>query len=228
MKEKVSTRRPTVTVSYAQTLDGRLATVGGSSRWISSPDSLRFAHELRAGHDAVIVGSGTARRDDPLLTVRHGVKGDDPVRVIVDSALSTPLSAKVLAAGAAKGTILAVTENAPEARRREVSFLGAKALRLPEDGNGKVDLGAMLDELVKFGVQSAMVEGGATLITSLLRERLVDRVAVCVAPKILGRGIEAVGDLDIRDLDRCVTLKNPTVSQCGPDVILEGDLEYCD
>ncbi len=220
--------RPLVTLSYAQTLDGRLATIGGSSRWISSEDSLRFAHKLRASHDAIIVGAGTVRRDDPKLTVRHGIEGEDPLRVVVDGSLRTPPSAKVLAGGAAKGTILAATEKAPGERCGEASSLGAKILRLPSGPEGRVDLRSLMAELHRLGVETAMVEGGATLITSLLRERLVDRVAVCIAPKILGRGIEAVGDLGIHDLDRCVALKDISLTQYGPDIVLEGDLEYCD
>lgn len=214
-------------MSYAQTLDGRLATVGGSSRWISSRDSLRFAHKLRARHDAVIVGAGTARRDDPELTVRH-VEGENPLRVVVDSSLETPPSAKVLADGAAKGTIFAATEKASDERCDEASSLGAKVLRLPSGPDGRVCLPSLMAELHGLGVESAMVEGGATLITALLRERLVDRVAVCIAPKILGRGIEAIGDLGIHDLDRCVALKDISITQYGPDIVLEGDLEYCD
>ncbi len=219
--------RPLITVSYAQTLDGRLATVGGSSRWISSDESLRFAHKLRASHDAVIVGCGTARRDDPELTVRH-VEGENPIRVVVDCSLRTPPSAKVLADGAAKGTILAATEKASEESCEEASSLGAKVLRLPSDADGRVDLHSLMAELHRLGVETAMVEGGATLITSLLRERIVDRVAICIAPKILGRGIEAVGDLGIHDLDRCVALENVSLTQYGPDIVLEADLEYCD
>lgn len=220
--------RPLVTVSYAQTLDGRLATVGGSSRWISADDSLRFAHKLRASHNAVIVGAGTARRDDPELTVRHGIEGDNPIRVVIDSSLRTPPSAKVLANGAAKGTILAATKKAPDERRDELSALGAKILRLPTDADGQVCLPSLMAELHRLGIASAMVEGGATLITALLRNRLVDRVAICIAPKILGRGIEAVGDLGIHDLDRCVALENVSISTYGPDIVLEADLEYCD
>jgi 5-amino-6-(5-phosphoribosylamino)uracil reductase/diaminohydroxyphosphoribosylaminopyrimidine deaminase/5-amino-6-(5-phosphoribosylamino)uracil reductase len=219
--------RPTVTVSYAQTLDGRLATANGSSRWISSPDSLRFAHQLRAEHDAVAVGAGTACNDDPRLTVRL-VTGEDPLRVVVDSTLRTPLTAAVLADGAAKGTVLAVTDRAPDGRCEEAESLGATVLRLPANGGGRVDLGALLSGLYSLGVRSVMVEGGAALITSFLFERLVDRLAVCVAPKILGRGIEAVGDLGISDLTDSLILADTSVTPYGVDLVLDSRVEYPD
>jgi diaminohydroxyphosphoribosylaminopyrimidine deaminase / 5-amino-6-(5-phosphoribosylamino)uracil reductase len=219
--------RPTVTVSYAQTLDGRLAAANGSSRWISSPDSLRFAHALRAEHDAIAVGAGTACNDDPRLTVRLA-PGDDPLRVVVDSSFRTPLSAAVLANGAAKGTVLAVTDRAPEELCEEAVALGATVLTLPDDGGGRVDLAALLSELRALGVRSVMVEGGAALITSFLCARLVDRLAVCIAPKILGRGIEAVGDLGIRDLTDSLILADTSVTSYGVDLILDSRVEYPD
>src|SRR5215207_8863585 len=202
--------RPTVTVSYAQTLDGRLASVSGSSRWISSPESLRFTHTLRSEHDAIMVGAGTACKDDPRLTVRL-VPGDDPLRVIVDSALRTPLASAVLANGAAKGTILAVTRRAPADRCQR-----ARSLR------------ALLVELRARGVGSVMVEGGAKLITSFLCSQLVDRLAVCIAPKILGSGIEAVGDLGIYELDHSLILSDPSFVSCGRDIILDSRVAYPD
>ncbi|MDQ5829137.1 MAG: RibD family protein [Actinomycetota bacterium] len=217
--------RPTVTVSYAQTLDGRLATASGGSRWISSPESLRFAHKLRAEHDAIVVGAGTACKDDPRLTVRL-IPGEDPLRVVVDSTLRTPLSAAVLAGGAAKGTVLAITEHAPLERCERASSLGATILTLPEDAAGRVDLHALLSELYARGVRSVMVEGGATLITSFLSERLVDRLAVCIAPKILGSGIEAVGDLGICELADSLTLADTSVSSYGVDLVLDSRVVY--
>jgi diaminohydroxyphosphoribosylaminopyrimidine deaminase / 5-amino-6-(5-phosphoribosylamino)uracil reductase len=219
--------RPTVTVSYAQTLDGRLAAANGSSRWISSPDSLRFAHALRAEHDVVAVGAGTACNDDPRLTVRL-VPGEDPLRVVVDSSLRTPLSAAVLANGAAKGTVLAVTDRAPDERCEEAESLGATVLRVPADAAGRVALVALLSELHSLGVRSVMVEGGAALITSFLCARLVDRLAVCIAPKILGSGIEAVGDLGICDLTDSLTLVDTSVTPYGVDLVLDSRLEYPD
>jgi diaminohydroxyphosphoribosylaminopyrimidine deaminase/5-amino-6-(5-phosphoribosylamino)uracil reductase len=217
--------RPTVTVSYAQTLDGRLATLGGSSRWISCSESLSFTHTLRSEHDAVMVGAGTACKDDPRLTVRH-VPGKDPLRVVVDGSLRIPLTAAVLANGAAKGTVLAVTDRAPEAQREDAASLGATVLRLPARDGGRVDLGALLAELYARGVRSVMVEGGAALITSLLRDRLVDRLAVCIAPKVLGSGIEAVGDLGVRELADSLTLTETSVVRYGVDLVLEARVEY--
>ena len=217
--------RPTITVSYAQTLDGRLATTSGSSQWISSPESLRFTHALRSKHDAVMVGAGTACKDDPRLTVRL-VPGKDPLRVIVDSALRTPLTAAVLANGAATGTVLAVTERASTEHCDQACSLGATVLRLPSDIDGRVDLNTLLSELYALGVSSVMVEGGATLITSFLCNRLVDRLAVCIAPKILGSGIEAVGDLGICNLTDSLILTDTSVIPSGADIILDSYVEY--
>jgi diaminohydroxyphosphoribosylaminopyrimidine deaminase / 5-amino-6-(5-phosphoribosylamino)uracil reductase len=225
--ENRADHRPAVTVSYAQTLDGRLATAGGSSQWISSSESLRFAHTLRAKHEAIIVGTGTACRDDPRLTVRL-VPGKNPIRVVVDSTLRIPLTAAVFANGAAAGTVLAVTERAFADRCAEATKLGATVLRLPADTEGRVDLKALLSELYARGVESVLVEGGAALITSLLCNRLVDRLAVCVAPKILGSGIEAVGDLGICELSNSLVLADTSITPYGVDIVFDSRIEYPD
>jgi riboflavin-specific deaminase-like protein len=217
--------RPSVTLSYAQTLDGRLATSTGSSQWISAPESLRFNHELRANHDAIMVGVGTVCKDDPRLTVRLAA-GRDPLRVVVDSTLRTPHTAAVLAKGAAPDTILAVTDRAPAAKRDEVRDLGATVLCLPTNAGGRVDLVALLAALHDRGVGSVLVEGGAEMITALLRARLVDRLVVCVAPKILGAGIEAVGDLGIRKLDRTLIITDTSFTHHGVDLVVDGRVEY--
>lgn len=217
--------RPTVTLSYAQTLDGRVATLDGGSRWVSCPDSLRFAHETRAAHDAILVGAGTVLNDDPSLTVRL-IEGRSPLRVVLDSSLAVPPAAKVLADGAASGTLIATTDRAPEGRLQQIRALGARVLVLPRDGGGRVDLSVLLRELGALGVGSVMVEGGAAVITSFLKERLVDRLAVCVAPKILGSGIEAVGDLGIRAMDDALVLSGVSTSVRGVDTILSARVEY--
>ncbi|HEY0738437.1 MAG TPA: RibD family protein [Herpetosiphonaceae bacterium] len=218
-------RRPRVTLSYAQTLDGRLATRGGSSQWIGGPESLVFAHTLRARHDAIMVGVNTVLIDNPRLTVRH-VAGRDPLRIVVDSALRTPWTAAVLADGAATGTLLAVTSRAPGERIAAAQQLGARVLVLPADHAGHVDLAALLGALHETGVGSLMVEGGAALLTALLRARLADRLAVCVAPKILGVGIEAVGELGIISLSDSLRLESLSVQHYGADLIISGEIVY--
>lgn len=221
-----SVPRPAVTVAYAQTLDGRVATISGSSQWISGPESLRVTHELRAAHDAIMVGVGTVCADDPRLTVRLA-PGNDPLRVVVDSTLRTPLGAAVLAEGAATGTIVATTERASHERRTALAALGTSLLLLPGlPGSGRVDLAALLAALHERGVASVMVEGGAQLITALLRAQLVDRLSVCVAPKLLGRGIDAIGDLGIDCLDHALTLDGVQATMHGRDLIIDGRVVY--
>ena len=131
-------------------------------------------------------------KDNPRLTVRYA-EGPDPLRVVVDSSLRTPPDAAVLSEDACEGTVLAVTERTDESRCESARSLGATVLKLPVNYSERVDLDALLEALHERGIGSVMVEGGAKLITSLLLGRLVDRLAVCIAPKILGSGIEAVG-----------------------------------
>ena len=215
--------RPQVTIHYAQTLDGRLATRTGDSQWISAEPSTRFAHGLRASHPAVMVGAGTVIADDPRLTTRL-VAGPSPLRIVVDSTLRLPSSAKVVTDGAAP-TMLATTDRATHERRREFAMSGADVVVLPARPDGRVDLGHLLDELGRRGLDSVLVEGGAGLITALLREHRARRLVVSIAPMIVGAGIEAVGDLDIVRLRDALGFRRASFSQVGPDVIFDGELD---
>jgi riboflavin-specific deaminase-like protein len=213
---------PWVTIKYAQTLDGRIATRTGESQWISSADSLVYAHELRASHDAILVGVGTVLRDNPRLTVRL-VEGTNPLRVVADSALRTPLDKVLL--DPPHEVLFAATAAADPSRRAALEALGAQVLVLPPQADGRVDLPALLAALVARGVRSVLVEGGAEMITALLRQRLAHRLVVCVAPKVLGAGVEGVGDLGISRLDHALTFRNGRFWLCGADVLFEGDVE---
>ncbi len=213
------------TLSYTQTLDGRIATIEGVSQWIGSGESLRFVHQLRADHDAIMVGIGTMLKDNPRLTVRL-VEGRNPLRVIVDSTLRTPLSAAVLNQDLAHGTLLIVTEHADPARISAVRAMGAAVVIVPSDAERRVNLNALSRVLTERGVASVMVEGGAALITSLIRARLVSRVVACIAPRIMGTGIEAVGDLGMRDLASMPSLTDVVVQQYGPDLVIDGRVVY--
>src|SRR3989475_9031305 len=213
--------RPLVTVHYAQTIDGRIASRTGDSRWVSGEGSLRLAHELRAAHDAVLVGIGTVLADDPKLTVRL-VHGDSPVRVVVDSQLRTPLDANVLDTADAR-TIVATTALASEERAAVIRARGAEVLRVKADADGHVDLRDLLASLREQGIRRVLIEGGRGIITSALRDRLVDRLTVCIAPKVIGARIAAVGDLHIDRLRDAMTFERAGFVAYGGDVVFYGE-----
>lgn len=223
-------RTPFVTVKFAQSLDGRIATATGESRWISGPAARRLVHKLRSEHDAILVGIGTVLIDDPELTVRL-VRGRDPLRIIVDTHLRIPLTARVLAEGAASGTLIVTSKSADRARAADIKRLGAEVLRIPgslsrslpsSKDNSGIDLVRLLEELGRRGIASVFVEGGKGIITSLLSSGAVDRVVAVIAPKIVGQGIEAVGDLGITKLADAIVFSSVRTRRLGPDVIFDG------
>jgi diaminohydroxyphosphoribosylaminopyrimidine deaminase / 5-amino-6-(5-phosphoribosylamino)uracil reductase len=219
------TALPFVTLKFAISLDGRIATKTGDSQWISSSDSLQFAHQLRTEHDAIMVGIGTVLADNPRLNVRL-VEGRDPLRVIVDGRLQIPTDANVLIEEAAKNTLIATTDAADEGRLAEIKNLGAEVLRLPaEPDSRRVSLQALLTELHQRSIQSILVEGGAGIITALLSARLVNRMVIAIAPKIIGQGIEAIGDLGITKLSNALTFASFKTEHLGPDIIFDGLLK---
>lgn len=220
----ITTDIPFVTLKFAQTIDGRIASVTGHSRWISSPASRIFAHRLRSTHDAILVGVGTVLADDPELTVRH-VKGRNPVRIVVDSHLRLPLEAKILQNQEKARTIIATTSQAPPRKIRKLKAQGIETLCLDgmmnAEGSGRVDLPKLLQELGQRQIASVLVEGGAAIITSLLHGKLADRLVIIVAPKILGRGIEAIADLGNQSMDEAIKLDFRKVSRRGGDIIID-------
>jgi 5-amino-6-(5-phosphoribosylamino)uracil reductase/diaminohydroxyphosphoribosylaminopyrimidine deaminase/5-amino-6-(5-phosphoribosylamino)uracil reductase len=211
-------------VHYAQTLDGRIATRTGHSQWISCNATLHLAHQLRADHAAVMVGVGTVCADNPRLTVRL-VNGDNPVRVIVDSTLRMPLESHVLTDGAAE-TLVMTTGRAVEERIVAVERHGARVIIVESDCDGRVDLPALLERLARLGISSLLIEGGAALVTSALAHGVVDRLVVCVAPKIIGAGIEAVGDLGILHMDGALHFARSRFTAVGDDIIFDGEVAH--
>jgi diaminohydroxyphosphoribosylaminopyrimidine deaminase / 5-amino-6-(5-phosphoribosylamino)uracil reductase len=218
-------KRPFVTVKFAQSLDGRIATATGDSRWISGPASRRFAHKLRREHDAILVGIGTVLSDDPQLTVRL-LKGRDPLRVVVDSKLRIPLDSRILADGAAKGTLVATAMSSDTKRVRAIQNAGAEILHVPKTRKGSgIDISRLLEMLKRRGIASVLVEGGKAIITSLLKARSVDRLVVIIAPKIIGRGTEAIGDLGISEVGKALTLSSVKIRKLDDDIIFDARLK---
>ncbi len=215
----IRTGLPYVTLKFALTLDGRIASAAGDSRWISSPASLRFAHRLRRSHDAILVGAGTVLQDDPELTCRL-VRGKNPLRIVVDSHLRTPPEARLFDQRRAR-TIVAATAAAPRSRRSLFAGRGIEVLELGTDDTGRVALPELLNLLGRREIGSLLVEGGAGIATSLLRGGLADRLVAVVAPKIVGAGIDAVGDLGIRRMQQALQLRFARILRSGDDLVLD-------
>jgi riboflavin-specific deaminase-like protein len=208
-----------VTVHFAQSLDGRLATRSGDSQWIGGPASLQLAHQLRAEHAAVVVGVGTVLADNPRLTVRL-VSGRSPTRVVLDSSLRTPLDCHLVTDGAAPTTI-ATTKRAPEERMAALRERGVSVLQVDTDACGRADIKEVLQHLA---MEAVLIEGGGAVITSALRLGLVNRLVVCIAPMLIGQGTEAVGDLNIQRLRDALRFKRSSFQVLDDDVIFDGDL----
>ena len=212
--------RPYVALKYAQTLDGRIASRTGDSKWISGEEERRISHALRATSDAVLIGVGTVLIDDPQLTVRL-VPGASPLRVILDSTLRVPSHARILDDDAC--TMVISTRRALAGSRLVLRDRGVAVHSVSAHPAG-VDAAAALRLLRGLGVRSVLVEGGHRVLTSFLKARLADRVIVGIAPTILGAGTDSVGDLDIASVTDGLRIANPSVYRAGDDLLLAGDL----
>jgi diaminohydroxyphosphoribosylaminopyrimidine deaminase/5-amino-6-(5-phosphoribosylamino)uracil reductase len=212
---------PFVTLKWAQSLDGKIATATGSSTWITSPPSLKLAHKLRSTHDAILVGAGTVLKDNPELTTRL-VKGRNPLRVVLDSNLRIPADVKIFKNLAKAPTVLATTAWDAHQKLDERRALGLEVLIVPPNADGRVDLHALLKTLGGRDVSSLLVEGGAETITSFLRLGLADKIIAIIAPKILGKGTDAVGELDITEVSKAFKMTFTRVYRSGEDIVAEG------
>ena len=216
-QHRQKTGRPLVSLCYAQSLDGCLAAQPGRPTQLSGPQSSRLTHQLRAAHDAILVGVGTVLADDPQLTVRLA-PGQNPQPVILDSRLRTPLQAR-LVQPAARPVWIATTPAANPVQKVALESAGVRLLVLPSDEKGRVSLEALLQALAADGVRSLMVEGGAQVITGFLAQGLADWVAITIAPVFLG-GLPAVG----AELVGPHRLKEMSTEQLGEDVVVFGRL----
>jgi diaminohydroxyphosphoribosylaminopyrimidine deaminase/5-amino-6-(5-phosphoribosylamino)uracil reductase len=219
----ITTALPLVTLKLASTLDGRIATNSGESKWITGAKSRRLVHEMRAKADAVMVGSGTVIKDDPVLNVR-GVKGSvDPVRVVLDTRLKTPLNSKLFNGGAP--VIIYCSGRSDKKRQEALRALGATVAIVTETKEG-LSLKRVLRDLARCGVTSVMIEGGARLAASALKAKLVDKIKIFYAPKLLGGdALSMLGALNVAKLKNAHELKEMRVRLIGGDILIEGYLK---
>ena len=212
--------RPFVTLSYAQSLDGSIATGKGERTQISGLESTKLTHILRANHDAILIGIGTLLVDNPQLTVRR-VEGENPRPVILDSKLRTPIDSVLMQSN----PWIATAENADQAKANNLTSMGAKLIYLPASQEGYLHLPALMESLHREGSRRLMVEGGARVLASFLESQLVDFIVVTISPLILG-GLPAIqfkNSLNSTNKNKYITrLVNINTDFAGEDLVVFG------
>jgi 3,4-dihydroxy 2-butanone 4-phosphate synthase/GTP cyclohydrolase II len=217
----VKNGRSFITLSYAQSLDGSITAKRGQPTAISGDAAMAVTHQLRAAHEAILVGIGAVLADDPRLTVRladgRPSHGAQPRPIVLDSQLRLPLTAKLLQHR--HRPWIFTTMATSDERAAALEARGAVIIRVASDENGRVLLTAVIDHLYKNGIQNVMVEGGAQIITSFFLERLVDHMVVTIAPTLLA-GLNAIGAVNGTELPH---LENTNYHICGTDMVLSGE-----
>jgi diaminohydroxyphosphoribosylaminopyrimidine deaminase/5-amino-6-(5-phosphoribosylamino)uracil reductase len=210
-----------VTLKWAMSLDGRIATASGESQWISSPAGRRWGLAQREEHDAILVGIETALADDPRLDRRLGLAGKDNVRVVLDRRLRLPCGARLFGA---RGEVLIYTQADDEMKRAALEARGAIVVRL-----NRVDPAAVLDDLYRKGIRSLLIEGGAGIAAAFAEAGLFDRVGVDLAPLLIGgrNALSPLGGAGSATLEAAPRLGGLAVERRGEDVILTGFRASC-
>ncbi len=216
---------PFFTAKSAQTLDGKIATKNGDSKWITSEASRAFAHELRNDFDAIMVGINTVLADDPSLSpvpLRKNIK-----KIVVDSRLRLPPTARIFRGTLAEDVWVATTSAASPQKRAQLEKRGVNILECPH-ATGGVDLTALGKLLAQMEIANVLIEGGSTLLGSALKIKLVDKWMCLTAPKVLGdeRALGSVRGLRAHKIRQALMLKQVTVRKIGPDILVEGYLPW--
>jgi len=217
-------KEPFVVLKVAATLDGKMATRNGDSKWISGEASRRFVHKLRDQVDGVLVGIGTVLKDNPMLTARiRG--GRDPYRIVLDSRLKIPEEAKVIGTSPSKA-IIASTELAPKDKIEKLEKRGVQILIL-DSKEGRVNLKSCLSKLGEMGMMNLLVEGGSQVNGSFLDEGVIDKLLLFLSPKLIGdqQALGIFGGKGASNLQKATALKEIKAKRIGEDILLEGYLE---
>ncbi len=213
--------RPLVTLKLASSLDGRIATRTGHSRWITGEAARAQAHALRARHDAILVGAGTVIADDPRLTCRlPGLEERSPARIVVDGRLSIPLTARVVASALTVPTWVITLPDADAGRRKALADSGVEIVEAPPDPAGRPDLRQAMKDLGSLGLTRILVEGGGRIAGALVRDGLVDRVVWFRAPSLLGGdGTPAIAGFGVETVADALMLRRVEATAVGGDVM---------
>ena len=222
----ITEQRPLVTFKSAVTLDGKVATRGGHSRWVTGKESRVASHRMRNTLDAIAVGVGTVLGDDPSLTCREVRRGRDPVRVVIDSLARTPTTARVINRSSSAPTLIFCTDRAKKRRVTMLERAGAEVVPVASEV-GQVDVAAVLQELARREITTLLLEGGPRLAGAFWHKGLVDRVVAFVAPKVLGdpRGMSMVVGPGVEQMSDATELEDVKVRRMGADVMITGKVK---
>jgi len=224
----IKTGRPYLVLKSAMSLDGKIATVGGHSKWISCHESRQYVHTLRNELKGIMVGVNTVIIDDPQLTTRlNNAKGRNPVRIVVDSKGRIPLTARILQDGENNPVIIATTRQCPDVKCQQLMNAGHKVLILP-DKDGLVDLNILMETLGKMEIDGILLEGGGTLNESALRAGIVDEVQFFIAPMLIGgqKAITPVEGCGFESIDESIHLHDLKIKQIGCDILVTGKTNH--
>lgn len=223
----VRTKKPFVTLKCAMTLDGRIATRTGDSRWVTGETARRYVHRLRHAADAIMVGSGTVKADNPRLTARlDGRPAKDPLRVILDSRLTVEESAALFHLESTAGTLMVTGPAVDGAKKDRLEKKGVRVIPEALDADGRIRLPDLMARLGAMNITSLLIEGGGRVAGSALRAGIVDKVCFFYAPKILGGddGVPVCAGPGPEWMKDALPVKNMTVSRLGEDILVEGYL----
>ena len=221
----ITRQRPFVSLKFAETLDGKIATATGDSFYVTGQEAHQYSHYLRKTHDAILVGIGTVLEDDPELTTRL-VAGKNPLRIVLDSRARIPLTAKVLH-GEAKTLLATGAQADPDKLRKLAAMANVETLILPcEDGN--LSLPSLMTALAERNITSVLVEGGSRVTGSFLDAALADRVYAFIAPKLVGgnAALPAIGGRGIRTMGACARVLEPELKRMGEDWLITGKVRF--
>lgn len=216
----VKSKRLFVVAKSAQTLDGKIATKNGQSKWITSKETRVYARKKRDGFDAILVGVETVIKDDPRLT---GVQNQKLIRIVVDSSLR--VSAKARLFGQGGSSIVATTKNASQKKKNVLKNLNVDIIECPIKNN-KVNLSYLFKELFKRGIDKLLIEGGPTIIGSALKENLVDQLHIYIAPKIMGdpNAKSSIIGFSVEDVNKISFLRNLKLRRINQDILVVADV----
>jgi diaminohydroxyphosphoribosylaminopyrimidine deaminase/5-amino-6-(5-phosphoribosylamino)uracil reductase len=225
----ITKKSPFVHLKLAQTLDGRIATKTGDSKYITGPEASAYVHRLRQHYDCIMVGRKTVEADNPSLTTRSEEfeKLSHPLRLVLGAMKELKQDWKIFSDELKRNTMMVATEADIRAHQDVAFFLEQKGIALlssAADQNGRVDLPSVLQSLASLKMTSILLEGGPTLATEFLKQGLVDKISFIIAPTLMGEGINSLNDLGIKLLKEKMDLKNVQVSQLGNDILVEGYL----